>query len=198
MHIYIIEFWIPEFVPTARPARAYPIWPMELYAISLFKFFWPIAATAPKIIDANDKKIIIICHWSIKLINGTYKNLINTVNAATLGTIAKNKVTDVGEPSYTSGAHIWKGTADILNDRPTRIKTSPKTLPVDEEKIFSEIILKFVDPVKPYIKEHPYNNRPEDKALSTKYFKPASDDWSLFLLNAARTYNDKDWSSNPI
>ena len=30
----------------------------------------------------------------------------NTVSAATFGTIAKNNVTDVGEPSYTSGAHI--------------------------------------------------------------------------------------------
>jgi hypothetical protein len=31
--------------------------------------------------------------------NGTYKNLIKTVNAATFGTIAKKVVTDVGEPS---------------------------------------------------------------------------------------------------
>ena len=46
-----------------------------------------------------DKNIIIICQWLNKLINGTYKNLINTVRAATLGTTAKNKVTGVGEPS---------------------------------------------------------------------------------------------------
>jgi hypothetical protein len=37
----------------------------------------------------------------------------------------KKAVTDVGEPSYTSGVHIWKGTAEILNARPTKIKTSP-------------------------------------------------------------------------
>ena len=37
---------------------------------------------------------------------GKYKNLIKTVSAAILGTMAKNNVTDVGEPSYTSGAHI--------------------------------------------------------------------------------------------
>lgn len=72
----------------------------------LFKFFCPIAAIAPKIIDAIDKKIIIGCHWSIMFINGTYKNLINTVKAAILGTTEKNNVTGVGEPSYTSGAHI--------------------------------------------------------------------------------------------
>ena len=34
------------------------------------------------------------------------KNLMNTVSAATFGTIAKNNVTAVGEPSYTSGAHM--------------------------------------------------------------------------------------------
>ena len=55
---------------------------------------------------AIDKKIIIGCHWSIMFINGTYKNLINTVKAAILGTTEKNNVTGVGEPSYTSGAHI--------------------------------------------------------------------------------------------
>ena len=63
----------------------------------------------------------------------------NTVKAATFGTTAKNKVTDVGEPSYTSGAHIWNGTADILNANPTNIKTNPKTFPFSDEKILSEI-----------------------------------------------------------
>ena len=53
----------------------------------------------------------------------------NTVRAATFGTIAKNNVTAVGEPSYTSGAHIWNGTADILNAKPTSIKTIPNVKP---------------------------------------------------------------------
>ena len=84
------------------------------------------AAIAPNNIEDIDKKIIIICHWSIKFKNGIYKNLIKTVSAAIFGTIVKNKVTVVGEPSYTSGAHIWKGTAEILNAKPTNIKTMPK------------------------------------------------------------------------
>jgi hypothetical protein len=32
-----------------------------------------------------------------------------------LGAIKKNVITKVGEPSYTSSAHIWKGTIVILN-----------------------------------------------------------------------------------
>ena len=76
-----------------------------------------------------DKKINIGCHCSIMFTKGTYKNLINTVSAATFGTSAKNNVTAVGEPSYTSGAHIWNGTADILKANPTKIKTIPKVNP---------------------------------------------------------------------
>ena len=53
--------------------------------ISLFKFVCPIAAIAPKIIEAIDIKTSIDCHWSIKFINGVYKNLINTDKAAILG-----------------------------------------------------------------------------------------------------------------
>ena len=53
----------------------------------------------PKTIEAIDKKTIIICHWSIKFKKGTYKNLMNTVKAAIFGTIVKNNVTVVGDPS---------------------------------------------------------------------------------------------------
>ena len=45
---------------------------------------------------------------------------------------------------------------------------------------------KFVDPLKPYNKEHPYNNNPDDKALKTKYFIPDSVDLILSLSIAAK------------
>ena len=83
----------------------------------------------PKIIDAIDKKTTINCHWSNILTKGTYKILIKTVKAATFGNNAKKAVTEVGEPWYTSGAYIWKGTAEILNAKPTKIKTIPKVRP---------------------------------------------------------------------
>ena len=132
------------------------------------------------------------------LINGTYKNLIKTVKAATFGSIAKNKVTEVGDPWYTSGAHMWKGTAEILNAKPTKIKTMPKVKPYSDLSELLNISIKFVVTEKPYIKEHPYNNKPEDRALSIKYFKPDSVDSKLSRLNEARTYKASDWSSRPI
>ena len=76
---------------------------------------------------------------------------------------------------------MWNGTADILNARPTRINTIAKTAPVFSLLSSLDIKSKFVDPVKPYNREHPYNNKPEDNALKTKYFIPDSEDFKLSL-----------------
>ena len=82
-------------------------WQMIIVFLSIASMiFGAVAAIAPKSIDAIDKNTKIICHCSIKFKKGTYKNLIKTDRAAILGTIVKNNVTEVGEPSYTSGAHI--------------------------------------------------------------------------------------------
>ncbi len=56
---------------------------------------------------------------------------------------------------------------------------------------------KLVEPVNPYNKEQPYNNKPDDKALNTKYFIPDSEDFKLSLSIEAKMYNDNDCSSNP-
>ena len=53
------------------------------------------------------------------------------------------------------------------------------------------IISKFVEPVKPYNNEHPYNNSPDDKALKTKYLMSDSDDLKLSLSIDAKMYNAK-------
>ncbi|OIQ65965.1 hypothetical protein GALL_524720 [mine drainage metagenome] len=51
--------------------------------------------------------------------------------AATFGAVAKNTVTGVGAPSYTSGVHMWNGTADTLNASPTSTNTMPTTSPAE-------------------------------------------------------------------
>ena len=40
---------------------------------------------------------------------------------AIFGTTARNIVTIIGDPSYISGTHIWKGVAPSLNNRPSFI-----------------------------------------------------------------------------
>ena len=72
--------------------------------------------------------------------------------AAILGTIAKKAVIEVGAPSYTSGVHMWNGTAEILKAKPTRIKIKPNIMPRLSLLIslrLAYISLKFVEPVNP-------------------------------------------------
>ena len=53
----------------------------------------------------------------------------NIAMAATFGAAAKNAVTGVGAPSYTSGVHIWNGTAETLKQSPANRNTRPKVSP---------------------------------------------------------------------
>ena len=78
-----------------------------------------------------------------------YINFINTAIPAIFGTTEKKLVTDVGAPSYTSGVHMWKGTAETLKANPTSINTIAKIFPTFVLSVFSSINSKFVDPEKP-------------------------------------------------
>src|SRR3546814_4478416 len=51
--------------------------------------------------------------------------------AATFGAVAKKVATGVGAPSYTSGVHMWNGTAEILNASPASTKLRPNNMPSD-------------------------------------------------------------------
>src|SRR5258708_9678046 len=51
----------------------------------------------------------------------------NAANAAALTPVAMKPETGVGAPSYTSGAHMWNGTAAILNANPTSSSPSPSS-----------------------------------------------------------------------
>ena len=53
-----------------------------------------------------------------------------TAIAAIFGAEAKKVVTGVGAPSYTSGVHIWNGTAEILKARPASTNTRPNSTPM--------------------------------------------------------------------
>ena len=52
-------------------------------------------------------------------------NLIMTQKIANLGTIAKKLVMPVGEPSYTSGTHKWKGAPPTIRISPENMKKKP-------------------------------------------------------------------------
>ena len=92
---------------------------------------WLTAAKAPSAMDAIERKTMICCHWPMSSANGLMSTRVKSAIAATLGAAAKNAVTGVGAPSYTSGVHMWNGTAAILNARPAERNTSPTVRPND-------------------------------------------------------------------
>ena len=56
--------------------------------------------------------------------NAVMKIRRNTAKAAALGPAERNAATGVGEPWYTSGAHIWNGAAETLNPSPTNMSAA--------------------------------------------------------------------------
>src|SRR3954468_23030884 len=103
---------------------------MDEYAIRRLMLRWPMAANDPSAMDACDMKTMICCHWPVMPGNASMKTRVAMAMPAILGAAAKNAVTGVGEPSYTSGVHIWNGTAEILNAMPAATKTRPKITPL--------------------------------------------------------------------
>ena len=49
----------------------------------------------------------------------------SAAKAAALDPVAMKEVIVVGAPWYTSGAHMWNGTEEILNPKPTSMSPSP-------------------------------------------------------------------------
>src|SRR5271170_2374865 len=89
----------------------------------------PIAASAPRIIEAIAIKTISDCQAGTSSANDVPMTRNSNAIAATFGAVAKKVVTGVGAPSYTSGVHIWNGTAEILNANPTTTNTTPTIRP---------------------------------------------------------------------
>src|SRR5208282_1751091 len=67
-------------------------------------------------------------------------------------------VIGVGAPSYTSGAHMWNGTAAILKKSPAETVTSESSTsgsPGGRVAYACAMRARFVDPAMPYISEKP-------------------------------------------
>src|SRR5207237_5270439 len=97
-------------------------------------------------------------------------------NEAAFEPTDRNAVTGVGAPSYTSGAHMWNGTAAILNPTPatTRITASTsrgsRSCPTNAVAITRRLVV----PDNPYISDIPYRRMPSENATSRKYLTDAA------------------------
>ena len=74
-----------------------------------------------------------------------------TLRPIFLEPVARNRETGVAAPSYTSGAHMWKGTAAILNPYPAIMATSamPNTKLMPVMLVVAAMAAMFVVPVRP-------------------------------------------------
>ena len=73
--------------------------PIEEYAISRLMLVWPIAASAPRIIEAMDTSTMSCCQAISRWPNGVTMTRSSRPIAATFGAVEKNTVTGVGAPS---------------------------------------------------------------------------------------------------
>src|SRR6266487_591190 len=96
---------------------------------------------------------------------------INIAKDAAFEPTDRNAVIGVGAPSYTSGAHMWNGTAAILNPTPatTRITASTRRRSLSCPANSGAIARRLVVPDRPYMIDMPYSRIPSEKAPSRKY-----------------------------
>src|ERR1700730_3220225 len=91
---------------------------------------WPMAAKALSRMEAMETNTTICCHSGTMPGNATMVVRTNMAMPATLGAAAKNAVIGGGAPSYTSGVHMWNGTADTLKQKPANRNTRPMINPM--------------------------------------------------------------------
>lgn len=91
-----------------------------------------------------------------------------------------------------SGSQTWNGAIASLNNKLTTIKNNgywktsgQKTLFPVEFSVNSKKSVKFKVPNKPYKRELPYKNKPEENEPNIKYFRPPSIEYVEFLLKDA-------------
>src|SRR5262245_6831543 len=79
----------------------------------------------PTIIVAAATNQAMVAHSFFSGPNVVRNTRANAANAAALTPVDMNPVTAGGAPSYASGVHMWNGTADTLNAKPTNTRPMP-------------------------------------------------------------------------
>src|ERR1043166_7219261 len=99
-------------------------------------------------------------------------------NAAALTPVDMKPVTEDGAPSYASGVHMWNGTAETLNAKPTSSSPSASQCIGEGDRAWAAITepmrSRRVLPVTPYVNAMPYRKNALAKAPSRKYLNAAS------------------------
>src|SRR6266508_4944242 len=88
-------------------------------------FVWRSATTLPTVIVSAESTHTSGPYTPATVGKARKITRISATNPAAFDDTDKKAVTGVGAPSYVSGAHVWNGTAEILNAKPTSTNTMP-------------------------------------------------------------------------
>src|SRR3989442_7052461 len=97
------------------------------YASIRFTSDWAMARTLPTITVTAARAHTTGVQSHVSGWNATSRTRMRAKNAATLVAADMNAVTGAGAPWYTSGVHMWNGTAATLNPKPTATNADPGT-----------------------------------------------------------------------
>src|SRR5688500_381124 len=89
------------------------------YASIRLRLLCATPTTVPRIIVAAATHATSGAQSSLNGSNADRKTRVNAADAAALTPVAMNPVTSAGAPAYASGVHMWNGTADVVNAKPT-------------------------------------------------------------------------------
>src|ERR1700686_3096860 len=92
-----------------------PMLAMVEYPSIRWRLEWEMEITLPTIIDSSDRTISIPCQSKATAANEPTRIRVMNANAANSGAVPMKSVIAVGAPWYTSGTHMWYGTAPSLN-----------------------------------------------------------------------------------
>ena len=103
-----------------------PMLAMAEYASMRLTLDCEIAMTLPTIIDSSDRTISIPCQSNATAASDPTSMRVMNAKAANSGAVPMKRVIAVGAPWYTSGTHMWYGTAPSLNAIAETTNTNPK------------------------------------------------------------------------
>ena len=86
---------------------------------------WASAPRLPTTIVSTARAATAGCHCGARAGSACTNTRSRAPKAAVFTPAAIRPVTVVGAPSYTSGAHMWKGTLATLKPKPTRSRPAP-------------------------------------------------------------------------
>src|SRR5579885_2739805 len=120
--------------------------------------FWLMAARLPTVMVAMATALSSHSQLTRAGASGPRKMRSRKAMEAALEATERYAVTVVGAPSYASGAHMWKGTAEILKSRPTVVVTMARNTTGSQGCRLPMALAtsaSLVEPLIPYITENP-------------------------------------------